>query len=50
MRVFLYGFVAIAALVSAARTRHAEVFKCEDPEGGIVYQETPCPEPKAEEV
>ncbi|MDJ0812259.1 MAG: DUF4124 domain-containing protein [Woeseiaceae bacterium] len=28
----------------------AEVYKCEDPELGVTYQQTPCPEPKAEEV
>ena len=26
----------------------ADVYRCEDPEQGIVYQQTPCPEPKEE--
>jgi hypothetical protein len=49
MRVFLYGFVAITALLGSADAG-AEIFRCEDPEDGIVYQEVPCPEPKAEEA
>ena len=48
MRVFIYGFMAIAALLGSAGA-NAEIYRCEDPEGGLVYQETPCPEPKAEE-
>ena len=48
MRMFLYGFVAIAALLGSMDAK-AEIYKCEDPEGGIVFQETPCPEPKVEE-
>jgi hypothetical protein len=47
MRVFLYGFVAIAALLGSIEA-NAEIFRCEDPEGGIVYQETPCPDPNTE--
>lgn len=47
MRMFLYGFVAIAAL-SGSTNASAEIFKCEDPEGGLVYQETPCPAPEPE--
>ena len=27
----------------------AEVYKCEDPELGVTYQQTPCPEPEPEE-
>ncbi len=46
MRTFLYGFVAIALWISAPA--EAEVFRCEDPELGIVYQQTPCPEPAEE--
>ena len=46
MRMFIYGFVAIGLwFASGAR---AEVFRCEDPEEGVVFQQTPCPEPKAE--
>ena len=48
MRMFLYGFVAISLWVSAPA--QAEVFKCEDPEQGITYQQTPCPEPEPEEA
>ena len=47
MRVFLYGFMAIAALLGSTDAK-ADIFKCEDPQGGIVYQETPCPEPEEE--
>jgi len=45
MRMFLYGFVAIAGLLGSTDAS-AEIYRCEDPEGGIVYQETPCPEPE----
>jgi hypothetical protein len=48
MRMFLYGFVAIAPLLGSMDA-NADIYKCADPEGGIVYQETPCPEPRAEE-
>jgi hypothetical protein len=40
--------MAIAALLGSTDA-NAEIYRCEDPEGGIVYQATPCPEPKAEE-
>ena len=46
MRVFLYGFVAIALWISAPAD--ADVYRCEDPQQGIVYQQTPCPEPEEE--
>ena len=46
MRVFLYGFVAIALWTSAPV--QADVYRCEDPEQGVVYQQTPCPEPEQE--
>ena len=36
------------AMLLAARAAASEVYKCEDPEGGIVFQQTPCPEPEAE--
>ncbi len=49
MRVFIYGFMAIAALLGST-VASAEIYRCEDPEAGIVYQETPCPEPKVEEA
>ena len=48
MRVFLYGFVAIAGLLCRDGSG-AEIFRCEDPEGGVVFQQTPCPEPEPEE-
>ena len=50
MRVFLYGFVAIA--VGFCASAKADVYRCEDPEQGVIYQQTPCPEPeqKAEEA
>ncbi|MDJ0904563.1 MAG: hypothetical protein QNI96_00985 [Woeseiaceae bacterium] len=35
--------MAIALWISAPA--QAEVFRCEDPEQGIIYQQTPCPEP-----
>ena len=41
--MFLYGFVAIGLWINAPA--QAEVFRCEDPEQGITYQQTPCPEP-----
>ena len=46
MRMFLYGFIAIG-LWSTVTAQ--EVYRCEDPEEGITFQQTPCPEPKAEE-
>ena len=36
------------ALLLAAREGAAEVYKCEDAEGGIVFQQTPCPAPEPE--
>ena len=45
MRMFLYGFVAIG-LWSAGNAQ--EVYRCEDPEQGIIFQQTPCPEPEPE--
>lgn len=40
--------MAIALWVCAPA--RAEVYKCEDPEQGVIYQQTPCPEPEAEEA
>jgi hypothetical protein len=48
MRIFLYGFVAIALATIGAQAA-AEVFRCESPENGIVYQQTPCPAPEPDE-
>ena len=47
MRAFLYGFVAIVGLL-CSESSGAEIFRCEDPEGGLVFQQTPCPEPEPE--
>ena len=47
MRVFLYGIVATGLLLAAGNGA-AEVYKCEDADGGIVFQQTPCPEPAPE--
>ena len=44
--MFLYGFVAIALWISAPA--EADVYRCEAPEQGITYQQTPCPEPEEE--
>ena len=44
--MFPYGFVAIALWICAPA--EAEVYRCEDPAQGIVYQQTPCPEPEEE--
>ena len=46
--MFLYGFMAIA--LWACAPARAEVYRCEDPELGITYQQTPCPEPEPEET
>jgi hypothetical protein len=47
MRMFIYGYMAIG--LSLAFTAEAEVFRCEDPEQGIVFQQTPCAEPEPDE-
>ena len=49
MRMFLYGFVTIAMLLGGVGA-DADIYRCEDPEAGIIYQETPCPAPKVEEA
>ena len=36
------------ALLLACTDARAEVFKCTDEDGGLTYQQTPCPEPKQE--
>ncbi|NIL93940.1 MAG: hypothetical protein GTO71_05750 [Woeseiaceae bacterium] len=46
MRMFLYGVIA-TGLWSAVTAQ--EVYRCEDPEQGIVFQQTPCPEPEVVE-
>lgn len=47
MRMFIYGYMAIG--LSFAFSAQAEVFRCEDPEQGVVFQQTPCPEPESEQ-
>lgn len=47
MRSFIYGMVTTALLLACTDAR-AEVFKCTDADGGLTYQQTPCPEPKPE--
>ena len=42
--------VAGALLLLIAPVASAEIFRCVDPEGGIVFQQTPCPEPKPAEA
>ena len=39
--------MAIALWICAPA--EADVFRCEDPEQGIIYQQTPCPEKKEDE-
>ena len=39
--------MAIGLSLSAAA--EADVYRCEDPEQGVIYQQTPCPEPEPEE-
>lgn len=46
MRLFIYGFVAIGLWFACSA--RADVYRCENPEQGIVFQQTPCPEPEAE--
>lgn len=46
MRMFVYGFMAIGLWF--AYSAQADVYRCEDPEQGIIFQQTPCPEPEAE--
>ena len=40
--------VAVALLICASA--HGQVFKCTDTDGGITYQQTPCPAVKSESV
>ncbi len=47
MRSFIYGMVTTTLLLAATDAR-AEVFRCTDTDGGVIYQQTPCPEPKPE--
>ena len=47
MRAVIIGFMTSAALFVAGDAA-AEIFKCEDAQGGVVYQETPCPAPESD--
>lgn len=49
MRNFIYGMVTISLLLASAGGQ-AEVFKCTAEDGGLTFQQTPCPEQKVEKV
>ncbi len=49
MRNFIYGLVTTSLLLASADGR-AEVFKCTAEDGGLTFQQTPCPEQKVEQV
>jgi hypothetical protein len=49
MRNFIYGMVTIGLLVMGAPVQ-AGVFKCTAEDGGLTFQQTPCPEQKVEKV
>lgn len=51
MRSFIYGMVTTVLLLACVDAP-ADVFKCSDADGGIIYQQTPCPEsePEKEEL
>ena len=49
MRNFIYGMVTIGLLVASTPGR-ADVFKCTAEDGGLTFQQTPCPEQKVEKV
>ena len=49
MRNFIYGMVTIGLLVASVPGR-ADVFKCTAEDGGLTFQQTPCPEQKVEKV
>lgn len=49
MRKFIYGMVTIGLLVTSGSGR-ADVFKCTAEDGGLTFQQTPCPEQKVEKV
>lgn len=48
MRQLICILGAIAALL-IAHSAAAEIHRCEDADGGVVFQQTPCPEADAEE-
>jgi hypothetical protein len=48
MRALLIGNLLLPVLVMSPAAS-AEIFRCADPEGGIVFQQTPCPQPAATE-
>lgn len=49
MRNFIYGMVTTSLLLASA-SGQAEVFKCTAEDGGLTFQQTPCPEQKVEKV
>jgi hypothetical protein len=48
MRDFIYGIVTI--LLFVATNVQADVFKCTAEDGGVTFQQTPCPDEKVERV
>ena len=48
MRNFIYGMLTSTLLL--ASSGQAEVFKCTAEDGGLTFQQTPCPEQKVERV
>ena len=48
MRNFIYGMLTSTLLL--ASSGQAEVFKCTAEDGGLTFQQTPCPEQKVEKV
>ena len=49
MRNFIYGMVTIGLLVTSTPGR-ADVFKCTAEDGGLTFQQTPCPVQKVEKI
>ncbi|MDH3265337.1 MAG: DUF4124 domain-containing protein [Gammaproteobacteria bacterium] len=48
MRYFIYGIVT--TLLFVAYDGQADVFKCTAEDGGLTFQQTPCPQQKVEKV
>jgi hypothetical protein len=49
MRMFIYGIVAIV-LWSGVTVARAEVYRCENPEVGVIFQQTPCAVPESDDA
>lgn len=47
MRLLLCTLTAVCALLIVTSAA-AEIHRCEDADGGVVFQQTPCPEPEPE--